>query len=538
MIGNLIDRMIAVFAPGMAAERVAARATLDQINAIANGKGGYNAGKYNRLTRMYSRENMRELQVPRAQIDSLRAQSWDLYRNNPYARKIVRTLETKVIGRGLHPHPLAKTVDGEPFTEFRNRAKQLWWAIAKCFDVRGVPGRGGLDLVELQKLALRSVILSGEVLARPVTVSEKRRQKVGSPIRLMLQMIHADRLSNDEKAPGFADGNDFYRGIELDQNGSRVAYHLKTGSLDELNLDHYQLSRLPASDALHLFVQDDVDQLRGVPWFASALMQFRDTGDLQYNVLKASAMAACFVAGYKLSRGQNRFGTAGSASDSLTDEDGNTISRLQPGMLINLGQDGDLKSISPSQPTTNIEAFIQHLVRGTGAALPGVKASTVTGDYRNSSFSSERSADNDCWPEMESVQDWFATAFCQPLFEEVVTMGVLSGYFSGIVTAEEFEARKSELLDTSWSGPVPRSINPTDDAKAAQMRIANGQSSPQVECEAIGRDPEDVLRDVAEWIRLCNEQQLPEWFIATSLGQTKQPVDQTQQSDQAVSNAQ
>lgn len=540
MISRALDNLIAVFAPAYAVQRMQARATLQQIEAFSNSSGGYNAGKLNRLTKHWDRTPLREIEVPRAQIERLRAESWNLYRNNPYARKIVRTLETKVIGRGLHPQSLATRADGTPHIEFRRAAARLWWSLADCLDIRGRPGRGGCDLVELQKLALRSCILSGDLLTRTVTVSQAKAREAGSPVRLMLHLVDASRLSPDNRSPEFNPANQFYRGIELTPAGERVAYHITTPPLDEQQTDSGEVARVAADSMLHLFVQEDVDQLRGVPWFASALLQFRDTGDLQYNVLKSSAMAACVVLGYRLPAGKRKFGLQSTENGDLTDADGNAITRMAPGMMINLGQDGELKGFSPNQPTHNVEAFIQHLLRGVGSGLPGLKSSTITGDYRNSSFSSERSADNDCWPEMESVQDWFATAWCQPIYELVIRQAVLSGWFSGIVTADEFEDRSREFLDTQWCGPVPRSINPTEDAEAAKKRIANGQTSPQIECAALGRQWQDVLSDNAEWIRACQEQGLPDWYVAQTLGletaprtQEGAPADAEQTSETA-----
>ncbi|OGT59927.1 MAG: phage portal protein [Gammaproteobacteria bacterium RIFCSPHIGHO2_12_FULL_63_22] len=544
MIASLVDQLVGLFSPGRQLERLAARATLDQIAAVSNGKGGYAAGKYNRLTNSFERLLLPENQIPRAQLDQCEAESWNLYRNNPYARKIVRTIETKVIGRGMHPNSQAKGIDGKPHVEFRKAARKLWWALHNCCDVRGKPGRGGLDLVEQQKLALRTCILSGEALVRRKTLSRAKQQALGSPIRLALQMIAPRRLSQFTKADGFEAGHDFYRGIELNQDGERVAYHITSQRLDEFNLLAYDdVARVDADQIYHLYVQDDVDQLRGVPWLAPAILQTHSTGDYQYNVLKSAAIAACVALGYRLSRSKTQFGLNGTDNDAgeLIDDDGNKITRMKAGMMINLGQDGDLKGFTPNQPTTNAEAFIQHMLRGVGTAMPGVKASTITGDYRNSSFSSERSADNDCWPEMEGVQDWFASGFLQPFYEEVIRLGVAAGYFAGIVTPEEFADREPEFLDTNWSGPVPRSINPKDDDEAASMRIAGGRSSPQIENAAIGRDSGDVQQDIIEWIAECKANGLPEWYIAASLGQKPAAPAQPQQgqanAEQANSTA-
>lgn len=513
------------------------RATMQQISAFANTLGGYNAGKVTRLTKNFARSYIPEFKIDATTIEQLRAESWNLYRNNPYARKIVRTLESKVVGRGMHPISLAKTIDGKPFTEFREKAREVWWSLQNCADVRGKPGRGGLDMVELQKLALRQVILSGATLARPKTLTARQQKRLGAPIRLAMHMISINRLSAFDKADGFVDGNDWYRGIELNPDGERVAYHLTTQRLDEFDAVDMDVFRVPADEMIHLYVCDDIDQLNGTPWFAPAIFQARDGGDLQYNVLKSSAIAACFVVGYSLASGKSRLGLAPeTSSDDLTDSDGNAITKVQPGMMINTGKDGKVEGISPAQPTTNVVDFLRHILGGIGTALPGIKASTVTQDYKGSSFSSERAADNDVWPEMESVQDWFARSFVQPWFEAVIDTAVAQGLFAGVITQEEYADRRNELLDTQWRGPIARSINPTDDEKASQMRVANGKSSPQMECAAANVDHADVIRDVSEWIQQCTEAGWPDWMIQASLGQTK-PVPEPQPQNQGAENA-
>ena len=74
---------------------------MDQINTFLGGLGGYQGGQKNRLIGGADDAPMIENSVPSAQLALLRTRSWNLYRNNPHARKIVQTLETKVVGRGI-----------------------------------------------------------------------------------------------------------------------------------------------------------------------------------------------------------------------------------------------------------------------------------------------------------------------------------------------------------------------------------------------------------------------------------------------------
>jgi lambda family phage portal protein len=525
---NVIDSAIGFVSPAWAARRLQARATLKQIQSFVGGKQGYNAGILNRLTKGRVAAQTKEHALPHDQFQMLVSQSWDLFRNNSYARKIVRSLESKVIGQGLMPESLAVRTDDSPHVEFRKRALKLWQQIQCGFDLRGMPGKGGQTFAGLQRLALRSTILSGESLYRLAMLQPADQIARDVPVPLALQLIDASRLAENTDVPSseIPDGHQLYRGIQLDVAGLRVAYWINSVRPGDSHPAFRTAKKRSASEIGHLFVEEDIDQYRGTPWFAPAILQMRDTGDLQYNVLKASAMAACIVLGYRKPTGVNRFGlnqqtetVSGSADGTdLTDEDGNAITKIQPGMFVNLGKDGELQGFTPQQPHLNAEMFIQHMLRGTAAGFPGVKSSTVTGDYRNSSFSSERSADNDIWPEVHAVQDWFASSFCQPIYEAVIRAAVLSGYFDGVLSASEFAANPSRYLAAKWQGPVAQSINPVDDVKAASGRVKHGLSSFQMECAKVNVSWIDVLNDIAELYQTAESKQLPPEVINNILG--------------------
>lgn len=542
---NTLDRFIGFFSPRWAVDRVVARATLNQIEGVTNGKSGYNAGKLNRFTKGRFGASIKENEIPSGQIDRIRAQSWDLYRNNTYARKIVRNILSKVIGKGLVPESLAVNADGTPNVAFREKAKVLWASIQSGFDRRGMPGHGGLTTSGLQKLALKAVILSGHTLYRLVPIEAAEQLRRDLPMAFTLQLIDAGRLADSHLSDvNMPEGHHVCRGIEYDAECNRVAYHIHDAAPGRNDLTT-SVKRIPAAEIGHLYVEDDIDQDIGIPWFAPAILQARDTGDLQYNVLKASAMAACVVMGYRKPTGAQRFGLNSASENNptsadgtdLTDEDGNAITKIQPGMFINLGRDGAIEGFSPNQPNINAEGFIQHMLRGIAAGMPGVKSSSVTGDYRASSFSSEKSADNDAWPEIEDVQDWFATSFCQPIFESVLRAAVLSGYFDGIVSADEFAANVGRFTATNWQGPVSRSINPTDDANAAGLRMKYGISSLQMECAKLNVNWLDVLNHIDELYEQAESRGIPQEVINNILGVTVQSVTDQPSASGATAQA-
>jgi lambda family phage portal protein len=521
----------------------ATRATIDQINAIVNGSGGYDSGKTDRLNRGNMPGRVIENSVPSAQVQNLRWRAWDLHRNNPHARKIVRSLLAKVIGPGLHPLSQAVKADGTPHNEFRERVKKLWASVCPKIDYRGRLGQGGADMVDLQRQALRSLILSGDCLwrYRDVPTVESRRKQLVVP--KSLQLIHPERLAEyltltrSEADPN----NRIFRGIEIDPEGIRKAYWiLKTNPVDPyFSYLSAQADRIDIDDIWHLYDSEDIDQLRGVSWFAPVLAQMRDTNDYQYNELKASAIAACVSLLVRRTTGMPAGVVGLNQPDGwpLTDSEGNNITSMQPGLIANLGSDGEVTGFNPARPSTSAEGWINHMLRSTAAGMPGTKSSTVHGDYRNASFSSERAADNDVWPEIEAIQDWFSRGFCQPTYEQILDSAIANGYFAGVMTASEYNSRRSDLIQATWEGPIARSINPKDDADAAYARVKSGQSSPQQETAKVGGDWRTNIRDIAEFIAECQANGIPEELIDSYLGiQAMQKIasDQTPEKDDAT----
>lgn len=505
---------------------------------LGGGVGGYSSGKTNRLTAGKNGGKRNENAIPRGQIENIRNQSWDLYRDNAHAKKIVRSLESKVVGRGYAPQSQATLPDGTPHTDFRRRVRELWMRIEREIDYSGKPGRGGQSFCDMQKLALRSVILSGETLWRNRNLPEITRKSRGLELPFQIQLIDCRRLDETHGVMSHNEGHSTFYGIEFDSNDQRIAYQIfNRVPNDPLRMDMTS-TWVSAREVGHLFVKEDIDQHRGVPWFSSVLMRARDIGEYEYNELKSAAMAACVVLGYRRSSGQTSFGVTNPPDWDLTDGDGNKITNIQPGMFVDLGQTGELQSFNPQRPNAGAAEFLAYQLRSTAAGMPGIKGSTVTGDYRNASFSSERAADNDNWPEIEGLQDWFASSFMQPVYERIVESAVISGFFDSVkgFSFDDYNARKVNYQTANWQGPVQRSINPKDDIKAAIERVKAGVSSPQTEAAILGRDWREILSQFKEFREYAVSLGIEDNIIDQMLGiETQENI--TSIEDQAMTGA-
>ena len=525
MFARVIDHIVAAFSPQKGLDRMAARASLEAIDKLMGGStSGYDAGKLNRLLKLVPNQNENAIEF--GQLDRLDALSRDLWRNNTSARKIVRQIQVKTLGTGMRPISQATRSDGKPHFEFRRRSLEIWSKFVCQSDSRGTPGRGGDHFADQGKNGLAAVIRNGNVLSRTKLLSraEQRRKKLLIP--LQVQLIDAGRL---DQSLTEHEGREVFRGIELNDDGVPAAYHVLPYHPSDPRGHRFGMNslsdtvRFPTDELLHLFVSEDIDQLLGVSWFAPALATSRDAGDYEYAELKAAAMGACVVAAIKRPAGNASFGLKGAENDPLTDADGNKITRLQPGMFL----DGvEISGFNPQRPNSNAEPFIQHLLRRISTAFPGIKGSTLTGDYRRSSFASERSADNEIWPEIEGVQQWWGCAFQSPLYNDVMTTALFTGLFDDGMSSNEFLARSQQLLAVEWQGPVGRSINPKDDEEASELGRRNLTSSVQIDAAKKGFSALEILKDIEEYDRQIKatglSDEIKEWLAQQALGRGTQ----------------
>lgn len=528
MIGEALDRLISVFSPHRALQRALARQHYLSVR-------GLDGGKQTSRTHGWMANSQSANALPLGDVQRTRSRSWDLYWNNVHARKIIRSIESRTVGTGLWPEPQIMRADGSAHDEANALAKRIFRRWCKESDYCGKPGRGGQDFIGQQRLAIRSVALSGDVLVQRIYLKADQAMNRELETPYVVHVIHGERLSDSFFGAGqrIETNNYVYRGIEFNQSNERVAYWISDihpgDSFDfygYFSASRSEPKRIPAEQILHLYGMEDCDQFRGIPWFNSILIEARDLSDYRQDELRAAALAACLVMGYKQGSNPNAFGAQRPDWLSSTDKDGNTQVAIPSGAILPLG-DGDIQMFNPMRPNANAEAFSQFMLRGFAAGAPGVKPSTITGDYRESSFSSERSAENDAWPEIEIMQDWLAASFCQPVYEDVLSANV--DQFLDVSR----DMDRSTFTNATWSGPVARSINPKDDEEASALAIQNGTSSPQKEATMRGYNWVENLDEIATFCGAAIDklkaagvdEKIAQGYVATMLGLKQLPQE-------------
>lgn len=468
-----IDKAIAVVAPQTALKRTAARQKLQILNS---GYSNYGASVVKKSLAGWlhaggsSREDIED------NVSILRQRTRDLYMGVPIANGAVKTMRTNIVGRGLRLKP---NIDAELLgvspEERRTLEKQIereWniWAESTDCDMARID-----NFYELQQLAFLNWLISGDCLAvLPV------KPRLNQPYDLRVQLIEADRLCSPDNCDTI--DNKIVGGVEVDQSGEVVAYHIA---------DHHPLSYAYADiswqrveafgkttgrrNVLHLMSRERIGQRRGVPFLAPVIESLKQLGrytDAELVAAVVSGMFTVFIEKADASS-EDAIGSMLPEEVQVDAEDETTI-ELAPGAVIDLNEGEKAHDMNPGRPNANFGGFVEAICQQIGASLE-IPYELLMKRF-NSSYTASKGALEEAWKMFNMYRDWLATDFCQPVYEEWLTEAVAKGRIKAPGFFTDPVIRKA-YCGAKWNGPAKGMLDPVKEATAAEKRVQNGFST-------------------------------------------------------------
>lgn len=470
MRANWLDRAIAVVAPRAAARRVAARSAFDMISR------GYDAAAQGRRNAGWRRVSSGADAEIAAAGPLLRDGMRELVRNNPHAAKAIATLVGNFVGDGISPRP--KTGDDKRDAKIR----ALWdrWSTECDAD-------GQLDFYGLQTLAVREMLEAGEVLVR----RRNRRASDGIEVPVQIQILEADHL--DSGVEGAQAGTNYaVQGVEFDQIGRRVAYHLYPqhpgNTFINLNRAATQSVRIPASQVLHVYEKQRT-QVRGVPWGTPSMSSAKDLGEYEDAEIIRKKIEACMVGVVVGGDDLNGLG-AGIPMDGnalppgVYDAAGAAVERFEPGMFAYARGGKDIKFNTPGQNGT-YEQYKRASLHTIAAGFR-VPYELLTGDLSQVSFISGRMGLLEFRRLISAVQ-WqiLIPMLCRPVWRWFGE----AAFAAGLVD--------DPAIPVEWDVPENTTLDPLNEEQAAGLAMRNGTRSWDEVVAAKGRDPDAVMNEIA-----------------------------------------
>jgi lambda family phage portal protein len=426
----------------------------------------------------------------RGDLDRLRARSRDMFKNNEYAAKFGRSVPREVVGpEGFQLQVRAKDPDGT-FDAIANKTLQdafwRWTMPANC------DARGKRSFIDICRALLRALPRDGEYLVR------RRRGNGAGEFSYQLQVLDVDRLDTLLNVMPAEGRNAIIMGVEVDEWGKPVAYHLWDRHPTESPSASRYRERVPANDIFHGFITIEDEQTRGVPWMHAALRRLNDLNGYREAAVIAARIGASKMGFFTSPDGQPPVATDGQ------DDKGNFVSEASPGTFDVLPEGYGFEAFNPDYPHAQFDAFCKATLRGVASAI-GMSYHSLANDLEGINFTSIRSGTIEERDEWMVVQNWFIPQFLIPVYEDWLEMALLSNAVKLPNGTALPLAKKSKFMEHNWQARRWQWVDPLKDMAANVLAIENGLASPQQVCAQTGRDIEEVIDDLKHFQQMLTD---------------------------------
>lgn len=420
-------------------------------------------------------------QEVRGDLRVLKNRAREMTRNNPHARRFRRLLSHNVVGpAGIRLQAKVKNAKGLPDRNINRAIEDAW----KRWCAKGVcTADGRHSFAQVQRLYIETMAVDGEPLVRLLPGFDNE-------FGFAIQVLDTDQLDVEYNRPRSSGRNEIRMGVEIDQWGRPVAYHLWDGHPTEFGAHERKRIRVPAEQIVHDFLSDRAGQTRGVSWYAPVLMRAKMLDGYEEATVVAARVGASHMGFFKPHPDTYQASVDDPDDDIPFEAEPATFKRLPIGM--------DFQQWEPNQPTTSFSEFDKAMLRSIATGLES-SYSSLTGDLSDVNYSSIRQGkldERDVWRVLQGV-------VIEGLLERVFVE-----WFKWAITTGALELPSRNLArwkDHEWQPRGWDWVDPLKDIAAIEKALANRLTSRTRVCAERGIDYEDLLAEIAAEETLAEE---------------------------------
>ena len=385
--------------------------------------------------------------------------------NNSYAKGLVQMLANDTIGTG--PRIQLLTED-EAYNE-EIEAEFMQWS----------------EAVKLpQKLRMMRIARCQDGESFGVLATNP---KVRHCVKMDLILVEADRVSGELR---LVEDDNSVDGITYDQWGNPVNYRVLKYHPGDLRFTTAEEALyIPAEYMLHIFRPDRPELHRGIPELSAALPLFAQLRRYNLAVLSAAEAAADFAAILYTDAPPDGEAANVPPMDAL---------ELERNMMLTVPAGWKMAQLDAKQPTANHGEFVKIILSEIARCAVSTYGS-VSGDFSGHNYASGR-LDNQLYHKSILVDRSFWEA-------EVLNHIFYMWYREYSLLRRNFRELQTPRHAWFWDGFVH--VDPTKEATAQEIRLANSTTTLAAECARDGRDYMTVLRQRAKEIKLMKELGIP-----------------------------
>lgn len=496
---NFIDKAIGYLYPKAGYRRAYNRARLYAMeNQVRRYEG---AAEGRRHSNWLSRNNPNVNEVINRDHKNLVSRSRELSINNPYAKKAPVTIANNVVGTGIIPTPylIDRVEKGRIIKAGKNKVHALeainaaWkeWATSLSADYDG-----NYDYFGLQHLAVRTIVVSGEVL-----IIRKRVKSEVNRFGLQLMVLEGDYIDVTRHTEKTSSGGYILYGVEFDDANKKSGYwiydrHPSDGAAKS--------SFVRIEDIIHVYDVERAGQTRGVPFAASTILKQRDLDDYEDAELLGKKAQSCHPI----------FVTKNGIDEPGPGDEPEDIESIEPG-AINYLKQGESVEMGSVPASVGFGEFVKTQHRAIAAGYL-MTYEMLTGDLSNVNFSSGRMGALEFQKVVEFWQHlMFIPKFCDRTFSWFVDSAKIAVGIDDKL-----------IIRSRWTPPRREMIDPLKEITASRLAVRSGFTSLQNVQREAGYNPEDILSDMKEantWFKEAGlmPESDPSLEVAAKAGQSK-----------------
>ena len=439
-------------------------------------------------------------------LEKMRERSESLQKD-PFAAGAVEGMKSNVIGTGIIPQARVKAagLNAESAKELNTSLERLYavWA-CRCDKTRQQ------SMVDQQKLALQMWLVQGECFLLLSDVKSPEPPDPREPLPLAIEIVDASRVAT----PPGEEGNPLIRlGVEKDESGRILAYHVRHGHPNDAwrMADIYE--RIPAWRMLHLFEQLWPGQSRGIPWFHAVMNRLKDLGDFAEAELIKQQTEQCFSAFVTNGAGDpTEIAAAGRSSDQ--DASGR-IEEIEPGRIQYLSGDQQVTFGNPTRPGNTLAPYMQWQLRAVAAGL-NYPYELLVKDYRELSYSGGRLALIDGRVMFRQRQASIVERLLEPLWAQFIREVAI---YSDEINILDYEADPLAYESVNWQCPGWPWVDPLKEVQASSDALDADLTTLRSELAGRGMDLEDndADREVEQRMKIVRFAKLKKEAISAGL---------------------
>lgn len=449
-------------------------------------KRRFEAAQYNRLTHSFM-QSARSINAElRGDLDALRRRSRELAKNEPLARKYLSMVTQNVCGASGFKLQ-SRVTEGGKVDQFANDAIEAAWKAWSKPGVCDVSGK--LSFEDMTRAVIKAVARDGEAILRI-------RDGADNGFGYALQLLDIERLDTTLNRDESTGKPAIVMGVEIDSDGRPIAYHLISNFIGR-DVTAKKTVRVDASAIIHLFMTDDPEQMRGIPWMHASMIRMHHLKGYEEAAIVAARVGASKMGFFTTPDGD------GTPLADGEEESGIPYTEAEPGQFGVLPEGTTFEKFDPDYPHAMYPEFVKAAKRDIGSGLNAAYHS-LANDLEGVNFSSIRSGTLEERDEWMLIQGWLIGQYLDRVFDGWLIAALLSGAIrqangSALPASKYQKFRAHEFMGRRWQW-----VDPLKDINASVMAMENGLASPYTIAGQQGVDAEDVLSDIARFQALAD----------------------------------